>query len=103
MDRDQTTLLDIANAAKLVSKFIHDFKKNEFLSEHRTQSAVLCQLIVIGEAVKRLSKKFRDQFPDIPGHSLPGCETILFTAMILWIGMKFGKLPQVMSLNCLQN
>ncbi|MGH2593303.1 MAG: HepT-like ribonuclease domain-containing protein, partial [Anaerolineae bacterium] len=32
----------------------------------KTQSAILHQLMVIGEAVKRLSSEFRARHPDIP-------------------------------------
>jgi uncharacterized protein with HEPN domain len=63
MPRDDTTLLDIANAARLVQDFIRDMTKEAFLADLKTQSAVLHQLTVIDEAVKRLSQAFRDRHP----------------------------------------
>jgi uncharacterized protein with HEPN domain len=57
MARDDATLLDIANAARLVQSFIKGMTKEAFLADLKTQSAVLHQLTVIGEAVKRLSQE----------------------------------------------
>jgi uncharacterized protein with HEPN domain len=68
MQRDETTLLDIAEAARLVVSFVQDMSKAVFLDDYKTQSAVLYQLIVMGEAVKRLSSEFRAQHVEIPGH-----------------------------------
>jgi uncharacterized protein with HEPN domain len=55
MGRDEGTLLDIAKAARAILTFVQDVQKEDFLVDFKTQSAVLYQLIVIGEAVKRLS------------------------------------------------
>ncbi len=65
MRRDEATLLDIARAARSVLVFTQGLEKEEFLEDFKTQSAVLYQLIVIGEAVKRLSFDFRSQHPEI--------------------------------------
>ena len=58
MSRDDATLLDIANAARLIQAFIQGMTKEAFLGDLKTQSAVLHQVTVIGEAVKRLSPGF---------------------------------------------
>jgi uncharacterized protein with HEPN domain len=72
MARDDATLLDIANAARLVQSFIKGMTKEAFLADLKTQSAVLHQLTVIGEAVKRLSQAFRDQHPILPWSLMAG-------------------------------
>jgi uncharacterized protein with HEPN domain len=41
-------------------------EKVDFLSDDKTQSAIVFQLLIIGEAVKRLSSDLRSQHPDIP-------------------------------------
>jgi uncharacterized protein with HEPN domain len=46
--------------------------KAQFLEDFKTQSAVLYQLIVIGEAVKRLSFELRQQHPEIPWAPMAG-------------------------------
>ena len=59
MPRDDATLLDIVNAASLIQHFIQDTTKGAFLVDLKTQSAVLHQITVMGEAVRRLSQTFR--------------------------------------------
>ncbi|MCP2729743.1 HepT-like ribonuclease domain-containing protein [Limnofasciculus baicalensis] len=41
-------------------------KREAFLSDDKTQSAIVFQLIIIGEAVKGLSLELRTQHPEIP-------------------------------------
>jgi uncharacterized protein with HEPN domain len=66
MSRDDATLLDMLKAARLVVAFKGKLTKKAFLRDIKTQSAILHQLLVIGEAVKRLSEEFRGQHPQIP-------------------------------------
>ena len=72
MHRDEVVLQDIRNAARLVIQFVEGFDKPAFLNDWKTQSAVLYQLTVIGEAVKRLSKEFRASHPEIPWTLIAG-------------------------------
>ena len=64
--RDDIVLKDIANAAQLIVSFIDGFDRDSFIDDWKTRSAVLYQLTVIGEAVKRLSDEFRSQHTSIP-------------------------------------
>ena len=66
MPRDETILLDVARAARLVLAFKRVVDKAAFLQDIKTQSAILHQLMLMGEAVKRLSPEFRARHPDIP-------------------------------------
>ena len=66
MRADDATLLDILNAAKLVVDFTKGMDKTAFLADAKTQSAVLHQLLIVGEAVKRLSHQFRKDQPVLP-------------------------------------
>ena len=66
MSRDDATLLDILKAARLVVEFKGKLAKKAFLRDTKTQSVILHQLLVIGEAVKRLSEDFRTRHSDIP-------------------------------------
>ena len=72
MPRDDVVLQDILNAARLVTEFIQGFDKLSFIDDWKTHSAVLYQLTVIGEAVKRLSKELRDEHPEIPWALMAG-------------------------------
>jgi uncharacterized protein with HEPN domain len=46
--------------------------KAAFLADPKTQSAVLHQLLLLGEAVRRLSEAFRAAHPDIPWSLIVG-------------------------------
>ena len=72
MANDEATLLDIARAAKLVLEFNKGIDKAAFLQDLKTQSAVLHQLMVVGEAVKRLSPDFRTRHAKIPWSLIAG-------------------------------
>ena len=72
MQRDEVTVQDIINAARLVIEFVEGFEKDTFIEDWKTRSAVLYQLTVIGEAVKRLSKEFRATYPEIPWTLIAG-------------------------------
>jgi uncharacterized protein with HEPN domain len=70
--RDDIVLKDILNAAQLVAMFVEGFRKDIFINDLKTRSAVLYQLTVIGEAVKRLSTEFRTAHPQIPWALMAG-------------------------------
>ncbi len=72
LDRDQATLLDIHRAARLVLEFKGALTRDAFLDDLKTQSAILHQLLVIGEAVKRLSAEFRTGHPAVPWALMAG-------------------------------
>ena len=72
MHRDEATLLDIATAARLVLEFTEGMDQAAFLDDIKTQSSVLHQLKVLGEAVKRLSDEFRSRHPEIPWTLMAG-------------------------------
>ncbi len=65
MQNDEAVLLDIVKAAKLAMLFVQGLDESAFIYDLKTQSAVLHQLMVIGEAVKRLSEDFRTVHPQI--------------------------------------
>jgi len=45
---------------------LQEFGHDEFVEDKKTQSAVIHQLLIIGEAVKRLSEGFRTDHPEVP-------------------------------------
>src|SRR5437899_9126453 len=77
MPRDEAVLLDILKAANLATEFVRGFDKASFLADAKTQSAVLHQLLVIGEATKRLSEAFRNQHSTIPWSAIARMRDIL--------------------------
>lgn len=72
MPRDEAHVLDILKAARLAIEFKGTADKAAFLVDAKTQSAVLHQLLVIGEAVKRLTPEFRAAHPEVPWKLIAG-------------------------------
>jgi len=72
LSRDEAHLLDILKAARLAIEFKGSADRSGFLADAKTQAAVLHQLLVIGEAVKRLSPEFRAAHPEVPWKLIAG-------------------------------
>ena len=72
MSRDATTVIDVLNAAKLAVEFVEGMGSKAFADDPKTQSAVLHQLLVLGEAVKRLTEDFRSEHSDLPWKLMAG-------------------------------
>ena len=81
MRRVDATLLDIRRAGRLALAFIEDVPDaRTFARDAKTQSAVLHQLLVMGEAVKRLPASFREAHPHIPWRPIAGMQDVLIHA-----------------------
>ena len=72
MQRDDATLLDILRAARLALEFRGGLDRAAFLTDLKTQAAVLHELLVLGEATKRLSAAFREEHSDVPWKAIAG-------------------------------
>jgi len=70
--RDQASLLDIAKAAPSALSFVNGLSLDDFATDAKTQSAVLYQIAVVGEAVKRLSPELREQHSAIDWRAIAG-------------------------------
>ncbi|NEQ97431.1 MAG: DUF86 domain-containing protein [Cyanothece sp. SIO2G6] len=77
MNRDNAALLDIYNAAQCILQFASGLSKDDLAANIEKQSAILYQVIVVGEATKRLSINFRNTHPDIPWKEIAGMRDIL--------------------------
>jgi uncharacterized protein with HEPN domain len=69
MKRSFSTFL---KAARLAIEFKGPADKAEFLEDAKTQSTVLHQLLIVGEAVKRISPEFRAAHPEVPWKLIAG-------------------------------
>ncbi|MCX7012068.1 MAG: DUF86 domain-containing protein [Candidatus Sumerlaeota bacterium] len=66
MPRDQASVLDMVNAARLALEFTHGMEKEAFWADVKTQSAVIHQLLILGEAAHRLTISYRTRHARIP-------------------------------------
>lgn len=72
MSRDDATLLDILSAARRALSFKRGIRKRSFMRDEKSQSAIVHQLLVLGEATKRLSEEFRAHHSEIPWRMMAG-------------------------------
>lgn len=72
MVRDDAHVLDMLRATRLALEFSAGMDVDAFLRDTKTQSAVLHQLTVLGEAAKRVSAEFRAANPGIPWRQAAG-------------------------------
>jgi uncharacterized protein with HEPN domain len=76
-DRDISFLWDILEAAKDIRDFVRETTLKEFTSDKKTRYAVERQLLVIGEAAKRVSESYKRKHNDIPWKRMVGLRNIL--------------------------
>jgi uncharacterized protein with HEPN domain len=72
MSRDDAWLLDMAMACRSILEFRQGLDREGFLADRKTQSAVIHQLTILGEAAKRVSAALRQTAPDVPWSLVAG-------------------------------
>jgi len=72
MPHDLHTVLDIFQAAERAQMFVGEMTEAQFLTDLKTQAAVVRQLEIIGEAAKRLSQEFRANHPSVRWREIAG-------------------------------
>jgi len=72
MADDLATVLDIVLACKRIGRFIVDVDEDSFLTDEQKHWAVVSQLMLIGEAAKRLSEELYNKHPSIPWRQICG-------------------------------
>ena len=90
----KSALFDILSCSKNCIDFTQGMTLTTFEKDLKTISAVQHQLMIIGEATKKLPEDFRNAHKDIPWKKMAGTETCLFTHMKKLILKLSGILPQ---------
>jgi len=65
-DADLSLLWDMFNAAKEIVEFIRDLNQNQFARQKVVRYAVERQIVVIGEASRKISDSFKQAHPEFP-------------------------------------
>jgi uncharacterized protein with HEPN domain len=74
---DLGRLFDMLDAAEAVREFIAGMDEEAFRNDRKTQSAVIRELMVMGEAAKHLSDDLRLTHPEIPWRRITGMRNVL--------------------------
>nr|WP_242028537.1 HepT-like ribonuclease domain-containing protein [Pseudanabaena sp. FACHB-2040] len=75
--RDSAALLDIDQFSRTVLQIAQDLARPALDTDVVTRSAILYQVAILGEAVKRLSPEFRAQHPTVAWKQIAGMRDIL--------------------------
>ncbi len=63
---------DILKSIANIKDFTKTFSKEKFMKDRKTQSAVIRELEIIGEAVKNISDKTKKRYPKIEWKNIAG-------------------------------
>jgi len=77
MARDEAYVLDMLLAARRAVEGLSDADLQTFSQSWKIQSVVVHQLLILGEAAKRVSPEFRSRYPHIPWRSVAGQRDVL--------------------------
>ena len=68
---------DIIEASKKITDFISNQTEESFLKNNLVFSAVLMQIVIIGEATSKFPKEIRKQYPDVPWRDIVAIRNFL--------------------------
>ena len=78
MDKTPKVFLQhILDAIIQIESYLEGFDYDKFLSDKRTQDAVIRQLEIIGEATSNLEEDFRSGYPQIPWREISDFRNVL--------------------------
>lgn len=72
MNKDKVRLLHILESIQRIQSFTENGDRDE-----KTESAVLREITVMGEAARHISEQIKESYPDIPWKNIIGIRNIL--------------------------
>jgi uncharacterized protein with HEPN domain len=72
MQKDKARLQHIFDSVRKIEQFLEGMSFEQFQQDEKTVSAVLHELMVIGEAGAAVSEQFRESHPAIPFYEMIG-------------------------------
>ena len=70
-------LEDIKESIEKIEEYTQNISKEQFMSDNKTQDAVMRRLEIVGEAVKNIPEYFRKKYPEIPWKQIAGMRDVL--------------------------
>ncbi len=78
MNKEPLLYLDhILDSIVLINKYTKGKCKDDFIKDYKLQDAIIRRIEIIGEAVKNLSKNFRELYPEVPWYKIAGMRDVL--------------------------
>lgn len=77
MRRDRQALADIITAIEQILRYSQNLARENLQNDDEKQAAILYRLVIIGEATKRLSQEYRDQYSIIPWRQMAGLRDVV--------------------------
>ena len=74
---DRVYIEDILESINLIERYIENISFEEFSIDFEKQDAVIRRLEIIGEAVKNLSGKLKEENPEIPWRKMAGLRDVV--------------------------
>ena len=71
-----TLLSDMIDAIESIESY-HVSSFENFLDDEKTQDAIMYNIIILGEAAKRIDQEFQDEHPEIPWASIIGTRNVI--------------------------
>lgn len=70
-------IYDLVLCCQLIEKYLKDIEYTDFTKSTSTQDSVMRRLGIIGEIVKTLPLKLKQEYPEIPWKQISGMRDIL--------------------------
>lgn len=75
--RDSAYLWDMLDASMAVEEFVRGKTYRDYLADRMLRGAVERHIEIIGEAARRISKRLKAAYPEIPWRSIVGQRNVL--------------------------
>lgn len=72
MSRDAASIVDICDAVDRATSFAANLSERDFVADSKTRWAVYSQIVIIGEAARRVSKELQTAHGDVPWTQMIG-------------------------------